>query len=86
MSNPFNVINPSNPMNNNRIGQMKSIYDAFRNTKNPMALFQQLAMRNPQMQPILNMLKQGVNPNQLFEQVCKQRGINPQELMNIFRQ
>lgn len=86
MSNPFNVINPSNPMNNNRLGQMKSIYDAFRNSRNPMALFQQLAMRNPQMQPILNMLKQGANPNQLFEQICKQRGINPQELMNIFRQ
>lgn len=84
MGNPFNVINPNNPMNNNRIGQMKSIYDAFRNSNNPMALFQQLAMRNPQMQPILNMLKQGVNPNQLFEQVCRQRGINPQELMNMF--
>lgn len=84
-NNPFNVINPNNPMNANRIGQMKSMYQAFQNAKNPMALFQQMAMRNPQMQPVLNMLKQGQNPNQIFENICKQKGINPQELMNIFK-
>lgn len=83
--NPFNNINPANPMNSNRIGQMKSMYQAFQNAKNPMALFQQMAMRNPQMQPILNMLKGGMNPNQIFNDLCRQKGINPQELLNMLK-
>ena len=84
-NNPFNVINPNNPMNANRIGQMKSMYQAFQNAKNPMALFQQMATRNPQLQPVMNMLRQGMNPNQIFNQVCQQRGINPQEFINMFK-
>lgn len=72
-------------MNTNRIGQMKSMYQAFQNAKNPMALFQQMAMKNPQMQPILNMLKSGMNPNQILNDVCRQKGINPQELLNMLR-
>ena len=85
MSNPFNVINPNNPMNSNRIGEMRNMYQAFQSAKNPMALFQQMAMRNPQMQQIYNMLKQGGNPQQLFENVCRQRGINPQELIKMIK-
>ena len=61
------------------------MYQAFQNAKNPMALFQQMAMRNPQMQPILNMVRQGMNPNQLFEDLCRQRGINPQEFINMLK-
>lgn len=83
--NPFNNINPANPMNSNRIGQMKNMLDTFRNSKNPMALFQQMAQRNPQLQPVLDMYKRGMNPNQIFESVCKERGINPQEFMNMFK-
>lgn len=85
MANPFNTLNPANPMNANRIGEMKSMYQAFRNTNNPIALFQQLASRNPKLQPILNQLKHGANPQQLFNQVCQQRGINPQELMKMLK-
>ena len=84
-NNPFNTLNPANPMNINRIGQMKSMYQAFQNAKNPMMLFQQMAQRNPQLQPIMNMVRQGMNPNQILDNICKQRGINPQELMNMIK-
>ena len=84
-NNPFNALNPNNPMNANRIGEMRNMYQAFQNAKNPMALFQQMAMRNPQMQQIANMLKQGQNPQQLFENICRQRGINPQEFIKMIK-
>lgn len=83
--NPFNNINPNNPMNSNRMGQAKNIINMFRNSNNPMQLFQQMAMRNPQMQPVLNMIRQGQNPDQIFQNVCKQRGINPQDIMNLIK-
>ena len=46
-----------------------------------MQMFQQIAMKNPNMQPVLNMLNNGANPQQLFYQMCKQRGINPDEFI-----
>lgn len=84
-NNPFNVLNPGNPMNANRIGQMRNMFQTFQNARNPMALFQQMAMSNPQLQPIMNMIRQGQNPQQILENVCKQRGINLQELMKMIK-
>ena len=46
-----------------------------------MQAFHQIASQNPQMQPILQALQGGANPQQLFASLCQQRGINPQEFM-----
>ncbi len=83
--NPFNIMNPANPMNSNRMGQIKNMIGMFRNSNNPMQLFQQMAMTNPQMQPIMNRIRQGQNINDIFQEVCQQRGINPQEIMNLIK-
>lgn len=82
MPNPFNTLNPNNPMNFNNMAQYKSAYQLLKNSNNPMYVFQQMAQRNPQLQPIANMLKQGGNPQQIFYSLCQQRGINPQEFLN----
>ncbi len=81
MSNPFNIMNPAYA----RINQARDMVNMFKNSNNPMALFQQMAAKNPQMQPIANMLNQGANPNQIFDNVCRQRGINPQDIMNLIK-
>lgn len=81
MSNPFNVLNPSNPINANSLGYIKSLYQAAKNSNNPMQYFQMMAQNNPQLQPILNMVKNGGNPQQIFYQMCQQRGINPEEFL-----
>lgn len=87
MPNPFNIINPANPfnVNNPRLQQMRSMYQAFQDSKNPMALMQQLASRNPQLQPIVQMMQQGANPNQVFNNICRQRGINPQDFIKAIK-
>lgn len=75
MSNPFyqqqNYFNP----------QMSNIYQMLTHSNNPIRLFKQLAMNNPTLQPILNMLNQGISPQQLFNNICQQKGINPQEFI-----
>ena len=81
MPNPFNVLNPANPMNANRMGNLRSMYQSLRSSNNPMALFQQMAYRNPQLQPIAQALGNGANPQQLFYSLCQQRGINPSEFL-----
>lgn len=81
MSNPFNVLNPSNPYNTNNMAGMRSIYQSLMNSKNPMQMFQQMARGNPQLQPIMQMLNQGANPQQIFMSMCQQRGINADEFI-----
>ena len=75
MSNPF--YNQMNPALNN----IRGAYQMIMNSSNPMQVFTQIARNNPQLQPILNMLNNGANPQQLFNSLCQQRGINPQEFI-----
>ena len=44
-----------------------------------------MAIQNPKLRPVLNMMNQGMNPQQIFENVCRQQGIDPKEFMNMFK-
>ena len=75
MSNPFNMKNvPSN--------YIKDLYKAVAQSNNPYETFIKLAGNNPQMQPIINAIRQGSNPKQIFDEICQKRGVNPQEFIN----
>lgn len=45
----------------------------------------QLLQQNPQLKSILNMVKNGSNPKQMFFEMAKQRGINPQSILNLLK-
>lgn len=83
MKNPFNALNPTpNPTG------MASIQNAYRmlmSSPNPMALLQNMAQQNPSLQPVVQILKQGGNPQQLFINLCQQRGIDPNQFMKQLR-
>ena len=81
MANPFNILNPTNPMNANNMASIRNAYQMLTQTNNPMQVFQQMAMRNPQLQPVMSMLNQGMQPQQVFNTLCQQRGINPNEFL-----
>lgn len=51
----------------------------------PRALLSQMAMTNPQAQQVLNMLNGGANPEQLYRQLCQQRGVNPDEFLQTIK-
>lgn len=48
---------------------------------NPMAILQS----NPQMQQVMQMCK-GQSPKTVFENMCKQQGINPDAIINALKQ
>ena len=73
--------NPFNMQNSNTNFQLHNMYKLLTESGNPMALFQQLAMKNPQMQPIVNMLNRGSSPQQIFNDLCRQRGVDPQQFL-----
>ncbi len=58
-----------------------NLYQALINSKNPIQLFNTMAQTNPQLKPIVDMLNQGISPQNIFTSLCKQRGINPNEFL-----
>lgn len=86
MPNPFNEMNPSNPMNASNMAAARNIYQTLMNASNPMAAFQQYAMRNPKLRPIMDAFKQGHTPQGVFNEMCKQRGIDPDEFIKKLQQ
>ena len=73
-SNPSSTVNPSQ--------SMKDLYKMLTQSNNPMQIFANIAKNNPNMEPILNLLQNGYSPEQVFNMVCQQRGINPQDFMS----
>lgn len=92
LNNPFAKFNgnnnSNNPNQNNNFPQVNPQMRQFMSLmqgKNPMDVLNQYAQNNPQMQPVINMLKNGTNPEQLVRSICKERGINVDEFMKQFR-
>ena len=72
-----------NPLVNNiNMDYIKNIYQAITTSQNPQQLFMQMAQNNPQLQPVVQAMRHGMNPQDIFYNMCKQRGINPQEFIS----
>ena len=80
MSNPFfnGFRQTGNGIN---MGQVKKIYDMLRNSNNPNLLLDNLVKQNPQMAQTVNLIKSNGNYEQVFRNMCQQRGINDDEFV-----
>lgn len=76
MPNPF-----FQSQNMNSMAGYRNAYNMLVSSKNPTELMMKMAQNNPNLQPILNMVQNSKNPQMLFNQLCQQRGINPQEFI-----
>ena len=85
MANPFYTETKTESYINNS-SEIRNAYNVFKTSQNPMQTFMRMAQKNPSLQPIMQMLNRGVNPQKIFLDMCKERGINPQEFLNQFRQ
>ena len=52
------------------------------NGGDPTQLLAQAAMKNPQFQQVLQLLQNGGNPQVIFENLARQKGIDPNWLLN----
>lgn len=80
MANPIlNMFNNQQAMNT--ANQFGNLLNTFRSFSNPYQAFMNMANQNPQMRPIISQIQQGVNPQTIFNSLCQQKGINPQEFI-----
>ena len=64
------------------VNQISQMYKTFNSMGNPMMAMQQMAIKNPQLQPVVQMLQHGANPEMIFKQMCQQRNIDPDYAMS----
>ena len=66
------------------IQQIKFMMKQMQALQNPNMAIQQMAQSNPQMQQVMHMC-QGQNPKDIFYSMCKQRGVDPNEILNMLK-
>ena len=81
MGNPF-YTGGSSTMNGINMQQVKQIYSMLKNSNNPNYLLNQMANQNPQMAQTINLIRSNGNYEQVFRDMCKQRGINADDFIN----
>lgn len=77
-----------NPLGNNNqqgtignIAPLKNMMKMLNGAQNPQAVINMLVQKNPQMAQVMKLV-QGRNPQDVFYEMCKQRGINPDDILN----
>lgn len=66
-------------MPNNPTGEsVRSMYQAYKAAKNPNAYINQIIRQNP----IIAQIANGGNLKQTFYDMCRQRGVDPQTIIN----
>ena len=66
------------------IQQIKFMMKQMQTLQNPNIAIQQMAQSNPQIQQVMQMC-QGQNPKDIFYSMCKQRGVDPNEIINMLK-
>lgn len=94
MPNPFysgrtTYNRPANPntgrTNNSSNQNLADIYKMLSTSNDPLRVFNNIVKNNPKMAPVLTLLNQGMPPEQIFNTMCQQRGIDPQEFIKSIK-
>lgn len=74
-------------LGNPNLSQIQNLAQTIKNVKNPQALLQQmLAQKNPQLQQAMDYVNQnGGDPKAAFEKLAAEKGIDPEEVMQMFK-
>ena len=69
-----------------QMGQIKNMMQMVKAAKNPQAMMQMMAQQNPQISQVMNFVQQnGGDPKTAFYKLAEQRGVNPDEVLQMLR-
>ena len=80
-------MNPQMPQQMNQsIQQIKNMMNMVQMSANPQMALQNIVNQNPNLQNILNLAgSNGANLQQIFYNMAKQKGVNPEDVINALR-
>lgn len=66
--------------------QIKQMISMVKSAGNPQAMMNQLMQNNPQMQQVMQIVqKYGGDANKAFYALAEEKGINPQEILDLLK-
>lgn len=72
--------------NNPKMMQLKQMMNAVKMAQNPTAMLNQMAMNNPQLKQVMDIVGQyGGDVNKALTDIAGQNGIDPNELINLLK-
>lgn len=75
-----------NPQMNQSIQQIKNMMNMVQMSANPQMALQNIVNQNPNLQNILSLVgSNGANLQQVFYNMAKQKGVNPEDVINALR-
>lgn len=69
---------------NNPMAQAINVINQIKQNGNPQAAINAMAQQNPNVKKAMEMC-QGKNPQQVFEQICRQNGIDPTQFAGMMK-
>lgn len=79
MNSLYNQLNTETSSQSN----LKNMINMFRNSNNPQMLIQNMLQNNPKVQQLIQQC--GGNPKTAFYNLARQKGINPDEILNMLK-
>ena len=74
----MSLLNHNSPQPSGNFQQLKNLYGMM---QNPQAFLQNIARQNPQVQQAIQMCN-STSPRDVFYALCKQRNVNPDDILN----
>ena len=72
--------------NNPKMMQLKQMMNAVKMAQNPTAMLNQMAMNNPQLKQVMDIVGQyGGDVSKALTDIAGQNGIDPNELINLLK-
>ena len=68
------------------INQVRQMINMFKGVNNPQQLLQSMMNNNPQMQSVMKYVNDnGGNPKDAFYKMAQEKGIDPEEIINMLK-
>ena len=68
------------------MSSIKQMFGMVTASQNPQAMMNQLLTSNPNMKPVMDLIQQsGGDPKKAFYTLAEQKGIDPQEVLNMLK-
>ena len=85
MNNLYQQLNQKQAQSFSPSNGLKNFIAMFKNSSNPQQLLNSIIKSNPQMQNMYSLIQNsGKSPKELFYSLSKQKGIDPQSIINLF--
>ena len=84
MNNLYQSLNKTPNVVNNNGNNLQQLIGLFKNSTNPQQLFFNLMQTNPQFKNIYSVIQNSnKSPKELFYSLAKDKGVNPEDIINM---